>query len=203
MVIGNLGGRMEFFSSSNNIIIKIYALLISKHFISRTSVQAENTQHFWLIEEELTYNSTQQHYTCRTSLVAQTVKRPPTMQKTQVQSLGLEYLEKEMATYSSILAWKIPWSEEPGRLQSMRSWRVWHDWGTSPSPSYMYTSLELCSIIVLHHRCRVRQMAVSLTVVQAFQKNWDSESMGQRDNNAFRSSLNMASTSYYWNSSMD
>ena len=45
----------------------------------------------------------------------------PTMQETQVQSLGWEDLEKEMATHSSILAWKIPWTEEPGRLQSMGS----------------------------------------------------------------------------------
>ena len=55
-----------------------------------------------------------------TSLVAQTVKRLPTMQETQVQSLGWEdLLEKEMATHSTILAWKIPWTEEPDRLQSM------------------------------------------------------------------------------------
>ena len=52
-----------------------------------------------------------------TSLVAQTVERLPTMQETQVQSLGQEdLLEKEMATHSSILAWKIPWMEDPGRL---------------------------------------------------------------------------------------
>ena len=63
-----------------------------------------------------------------TSLVAQMVKRLPTMQETQVQSLGREDpLEKEMATHSSILAWKIPWMEEPGRLQSMGSQRVRHD----------------------------------------------------------------------------
>ena len=50
-----------------------------------------------------------------TSLVAQMVKRLPTIQETQVQSLGQEdLLEKEMATHSSILAWKIPWTEEPG-----------------------------------------------------------------------------------------
>ena len=56
------------------------------------------------------------------------VKRLPTMQETQVQSLGQEdLLEKEMATHSSILAWKIPWTEEPGRLQSMESQRVRHD----------------------------------------------------------------------------
>ena len=54
------------------------------------------------------------------SLVAQMVKRLPTMPETRVQSLGEEDpLEKAMATHSSTLAWKIPWTEEPGRLQSM------------------------------------------------------------------------------------
>ena len=56
------------------------------------------------------------------------VKHLPTMQETQVQSLGREdLLEKEMATYSSILARKMPWMEESGRLQSMGSQRVGHD----------------------------------------------------------------------------
>ena len=69
-------------------------------------------------------------------LVAQMVKHLPTMRETQVQSLGWEdLLEKEMATHSSILAWKIPWTEEPGRLQSMRSQRVRQDWATSHSHS--------------------------------------------------------------------
>ena len=63
-----------------------------------------------------------------TSLVAQTVKHLPTMQETQVQSLGREDpLEKEMATHSSTLAWKIPWTEEHHRLQSMGLQRVGHD----------------------------------------------------------------------------
>ena len=63
-----------------------------------------------------------------TSLVAQMVKRLPTMWETGVQSLGQEdILEKEMATHSSILACKIPWTEKPGRLQSMGSQRVVHD----------------------------------------------------------------------------
>ena len=57
--------------------------------------------------------------------MAQRVKSLPTMQETQVQSLGQEDpLEKEMATHSSILAWKTPWTEESGRLQSMGSQRV-------------------------------------------------------------------------------
>ena len=56
----------------------------------------------------------------RASLVAQTVKRLPTMRETRIQSLDQEdLLQKETATHSSILAWKTPWMEEPGRLQSM------------------------------------------------------------------------------------
>ena len=56
------------------------------------------------------------------------VKRLPAMPETQVRSSGWEdALEKEMATHSSTLAWKIPWMEEPGRLQSMESQRVGHD----------------------------------------------------------------------------
>ena len=59
------------------------------------------------------------------------VKCLPTMQETPVQSLSQEdLLEKEMATHSSTLAWKILWKEKPGRLQSMGSQRVGHDWAT-------------------------------------------------------------------------
>ena len=62
------------------------------------------------------------------SLMAQLVKNLPAMQEIQVQSLGWEdLLEKEMATHSSILAWRIPWTEDPGGLQSMGSQRVGHD----------------------------------------------------------------------------
>ena len=61
-------------------------------------------------------------YDLRASLVAQTVKRLPAVRDPQVQSLGWEDTpEKEMATHSSTLAWKIPWTEKPGRLQSMGS----------------------------------------------------------------------------------
>ena len=64
----------------------------------------------------------------KTGLVAQSVKNLPAMKETQVQSLGWEDpLEKEMAPYSSILAWKIPWTEEPGGLQSMGLQGVRHD----------------------------------------------------------------------------
>ena len=62
------------------------------------------------------------------SLVAQMVKRLPTMRETWVRSFGREFpLEKEMETHSSTLAWKIPWTEEPDRLQSMGSQRDGHD----------------------------------------------------------------------------
>ena len=61
------------------------------------------------------------------SLVTQMVNRLPAMWETRIQSLGQEDpLEKEMATHSNILAWKIPWMEEPGRLQSMGSQRIRH-----------------------------------------------------------------------------
>ena len=62
------------------------------------------------------------------SLVAQKVKHLPAMRETQVLSLGQEDpLEKEMATHSSTLAWRIPWTEEPGGVQSMESQRVRHN----------------------------------------------------------------------------
>ena len=68
------------------------------------------------------------HTTCRASLVAQRIKRLPAMQETRVRSLGWEDpLEKEMAIHSSILAWRIPWTEEPSGLQSTGSQRVGHD----------------------------------------------------------------------------
>ena len=71
------------------------------------------------------------------SLVAQMVKHLPAMQETQVWSLVWEDpLEKEMATHSSTLAWRIPWTEEPGRLQSRGLQRVGHDWMTSLSFPY-------------------------------------------------------------------
>jgi len=61
-------------------------------------------------------------------MVVQMIKNPPAMQETWVQSLGWEdSLEKEMASHSSIIAWRIPWTEEPGRIQSMGLQRVRHE----------------------------------------------------------------------------
>ena len=71
------------------------------------------------------------------SLVAQRLKRLPAMLETPVRSLGWEdSLQKEMATHSNILAWRIPWREERGRPQSMGPQRVGHDWVTSLSLSF-------------------------------------------------------------------
>ena len=81
------------------------------------------------------------------TLVAQTVKHLPTMQETRVQSLGREDpLEKEMATHSSISAWKIPWTEEPGRLQSMGSQRLRHDFSTTEINSLFFSTTEINSL---------------------------------------------------------
>ena len=89
------------------------------------------------------------HYIDWTSLVAQMVKRLSTMRETQVWSLGREDpLEKEMAIHSSTVAWKIPWTEELGRLQSMGSQRVGHDWATSlTNPTIVGEWWESVSII--------------------------------------------------------
>ena len=88
---------------------------------------ASRGNHSWLRQRTLCF--TLALFTIATSLVAQTVRHLPTMWETRVQSLGWEdLLEKKMATHSSILAWQIPWMEEPGGLQSMGLQRVGHDW---------------------------------------------------------------------------
>ena len=64
--------------------------------------------------------------------MAQMVKNLPATQETRAQSVGQEgTLEKEMATHSSILAWRIPWTEKPGGLQSVGLRRVWHNWASN------------------------------------------------------------------------
>ena len=88
-----------------------------------------------------------------TSLVAQSVKNLPVVKETWVWSLGWEDpLEKEMTTHSSILAWKISWTQEPGGLQSMGLQRVGHNWVTNTylmthNPSYNYTIVYLIILI--------------------------------------------------------
>ena len=79
------------------------------------------------------------------SLVTQMVKHLPTMQETWVRSLGWEDpLEKEMVTHSGMLSWKIPWTKEPGRLQSMGSQRVGHDQATN---TYCWSYVFLVNLI--------------------------------------------------------
>ena len=87
-------------------------------------------------------------------LLAQTVNTLPEIRETRVWSLGREnYLEKEMANHSSILAWKIPRMKEPGRLQSMWPQRVRHNWTTSLSLFLKYLSIQLLFILFKHTLC--------------------------------------------------
>ena len=91
------------------------------------------------------------------SLGVQMVKNPPAMQKTRIWSLGWEDLhEKEMANHPSILAWEIPWTEEPGGLQSTGSQKVRQDWAT-------YTSLQDILLV----RCILRSY-IPPTLFQLF-----------------------------------
>ena len=99
------------------------------------------------------------------SLVAQMVKCLPTMQETRVQSLGQEdLLEKEMATHSSILAWKIPWMEEPGRLQSMGLQRVGQSDFLSFSLSMFFNPSFCLNGNQLPLRCCNRRDFIELTI---------------------------------------
>ena len=85
--------------------------------------------------------------------VVQRVKCLPVMWETQVQSLGREDpLEKEIATHSGTLAWKIPWMEKPGRLQSTGLQRVGHNWVTSPSflLSFKFTGPSWAGMLQWH-----------------------------------------------------
>ena len=103
-----------------------------KDFIRETELRLRSSKHMLFWTALITH--------LVISLVAQTVKRLPSMRDTRVWSLGWEDpLEEEMATHSSTLAWKFPWMEERGRLQSMRSQRVGNDWLTS----LHFTSLHL------------------------------------------------------------
>ena len=82
-------------------------------------------------------------------LVSQMVKNLPGMQETPVRSLGQkDPLEKEMAAYSSILAWRIPWTEEPGGLQSMGLQRVGHNWVTYIELYKLHINFEYSTLSV-------------------------------------------------------
>ena len=85
------------------------------------------------------------------SLVAQLAKKPSATPETWARSLGWEDpLEKETATFSSILSWRIPWTEEPGRLQSMGSQRVGRNWATFTNTCSLYYSIFVHLFEVFH-----------------------------------------------------
>ena len=95
------------------------------------------------------------------SLLAQLVKNLPAVQETWVWSQGREDpLEKEMASHASTLAWKIPWTEEPGGLQPMGSQRVRHDWVTSLSLSLFIVYLGLSDDSVVKNPPAMQEMWV-------------------------------------------
>ena len=90
--------------------------------------------------------------------MAQRLKRLPGIQETRVGSLGWEDpLEKEMATHSSTLAWRIPWREKPGRLQSMGSQRVGHNWATSLSLFTFNVSRSLLHFFKKYRKIRIKE----------------------------------------------
>ena len=93
------------------------------------------------------------------------------MQKTRVRSLGWEDpSEKKMTAHSSILAWRITWTEEPGRLQSMRSQRVGHDWATKTFAFHTYR--ELAKIYMNpFHKC-LQRGHIWVVTTQASDRIW-------------------------------
>ena len=102
------------------------------------------------------------------SLVAQSIKNLPAVQETRVWSLGWEDpLEKEMATHSSILAWKISWTKEPGGLQSMGSQRVGHDWATNTYYSFLNVSTRKCKVTYVAGTLFLQDGTVLAIVVQS------------------------------------
>ena len=99
----------------------------------------------WLIKNsDVSTAPAQAGWQRKGSMVAQRVKRQPAIWETWVRFLGGEdLLEKEMATHSSALAWKTPWMEKPGGLQSLGPQRVGHDWATSLSRTQMRAQPQL------------------------------------------------------------
>ena len=121
----DLGFLVPFLFSAH----KLYLLILIKVMLLHILINSDLSQEH---ECNCVFMVNWKHCWWKASLLAQMVKRLPAMQETWLWSLGLEDpLEKEMATHSSTLAWKIPWTKEPGRLQFMGSQRVGHDWVAS------------------------------------------------------------------------
>ena len=116
-----------------------YLLHYSHEQSSFTNTCGKWPSHLWQRNISATLCSHKKMY--GVSLLAQTVKNLPAVQERAGWSLGQEdTLEKGMVIHSSILAWRIPWTEEPGRLQSMGSLRVRHDWATN-------TFKKMCTLV--------------------------------------------------------
>ena len=121
-----LRGLEDFFSSRGSLLEKMTGPWTRKGSVHRRGAVLSAAQMMPVRAQELDLLGV------LASLVVQRLKPMPGIRETRVWSLGREDpLEKEMATHSSTLAWRIPWREEPGRLQSMGSQRVGHDWVTS------------------------------------------------------------------------
>ena len=127
--INNIRKTILSLQGTKNVILFInlvWHLKDDLHSTNRWLESLEQNDWWWTLNKYRTKAKTQ------APLVAQTVKSLPAIQETQVWSLGGEDpLEKGMTTHSSILAWKIPWTKEPGRVQFMGLQRVWHNWATN------------------------------------------------------------------------
>ena len=108
-----------------------------------------NNQYLRYLTSALTLTLEHTSHCKADSLVSQMVKSLPAVRETWVRSLGQEDpLKKEMATHSSTIAWKIPWAEEPGRLQSMGQQRVGHDCATNDTFCAIYCSFHILTHII-------------------------------------------------------
>ena len=107
-------------------------IFLQEEKMSRIKTSSDMQEYVWFFSHPLLESFWEYAPVKGALLVAQMVKHLPIMQETLVWSLGQEDpLEKEMATHSSTLAWRIPWMEKPGELQSMGSQRVRHNWAIS------------------------------------------------------------------------
>ena len=122
------------------------------------------------------------------------VKNPPAMQKTLLQSLGQEDpLEKEMANHSSILAWRIPWTEEPGGLQSMGSQRVRHDWVCTAAACITYMLAITKKEILSFRTAWMNLEGIMLNEISRIEKDYK-----QGEKTAFRMGGNNSNWSNWW-----
>ena len=125
--------QFALFLTSSSLLNKAFpVLLLFSRYVLSDSLQPHGLQHARLSRPSFTVSQFAQRHlpsaSTKSSLVAQRLKCLPPMWETRVRSLGREDpLEEEMVTHSGILAWRIPWTEKPGRLQSMGSQRVGHD----------------------------------------------------------------------------